>query len=95
MKTRKLRSSVLVGASLLLALTGCGSNKTTNSASSGEGSKNGDKAKQTTISFWAAAVTTERNAFSRRSSSSLRKRTRTLRWIISGFPAICPLTSKR
>ncbi|MEK5240149.1 sugar ABC transporter substrate-binding protein [Paenibacillus sp. FSL L8-0470] len=63
MKTRKLRSSVLVGASLLLALTGCGSNKTTNSASSGEASKNGDKAKQTTISFWAAAVTTERNAF--------------------------------
>ncbi|MNI33203.1 Multiple sugar-binding protein precursor [compost metagenome] len=63
--TRKLRGTALVAASLLLVLSGCGSDKTSNSnASAAGGSANtSGKGEPATISFWAAAVTTERNAF--------------------------------
>lgn len=60
---KTLRGTVLVAASLMLALAGCGSNKAANTSTTGGNSDSAGKDEQTTISFWAAAVTTERNAF--------------------------------
>ncbi|MEC0137202.1 sugar ABC transporter substrate-binding protein [Paenibacillus macerans] len=62
MKKTSFRSLLLLTLSLVLVLAGCGS-----AAKSGEGGSGGgvqgEAAAPTKISFWAAAVTPERNAF--------------------------------
>ncbi|MDU5948022.1 MAG: extracellular solute-binding protein, partial [Paenibacillus macerans] len=62
MKKTGFRSLLLLTLSLVLVLAGCGS-----AAKSGEGGSGGgvqgEAAAPTKISFWAAAVTPERNAF--------------------------------
>lgn len=68
MGKHKAKRTALVSAALLLLLAGCGGNNGGNNggdsaaaADNGAGkAASGEKAK---ISFWAAAVTTERNAF--------------------------------
>lgn len=62
------KRTVLASAALLLLLAGCGGNNGGNAGgnSGAAGNNGGDKASsggKAKISFWAAAVTTERNAF--------------------------------